>query len=327
MAKIPKRTAVELYRCMQRIRLCEEALVEPIMTGEVRCPVHLYTGEEAAAAGVCLALRREDYVFGTHRSHGHFLAKGGSMRELVAEVFCRSTGCAKGRGGSMHLYAPGSGMLGSAPIVAGTIALALGAALSSHIRGEKRVTVSFFGDGAAGEGVLYESLNFAALKKLPLIFACENNFYSTHLPISECRTSDNFSGIGASFAIPSRRVDGNDAIAVYQAARTAAAQCRSGKGPVFIELRTYRMRGHVGPDDNVQGSHTDIRPKAEIERWRRKDPLVRLRAALRAGYAVSGKSLDAIDAAAQREVRGALTFARLSPQPEAAHAGDFVYAR
>jgi acetoin:2,6-dichlorophenolindophenol oxidoreductase subunit alpha len=327
MLKIAQRTAVELYRTMQRIRLCEEALVEPIVTGEVRCPVHLYTGEEAAAAGVCLALQREDYVFGTHRSHGHFLAKGGLMRELVAEVFCRSTGCSKGRGGSMHLYAPGSGMLGSAPIVAGTISLALGAALAANIRGEKRVTVSFFGDGAAGEGVLYESLNFAALKKLPIIFACENNFYSTHLPISECRPCDDFSAIGAAFTVETLQADGNDAIDVYQTARAAVARCRSGKGPVFIELKTYRMRGHVGPDDNVQGSHIDIRPKAEIERWRRKDPLKRLRAALREGNAVSERTLAAIDDAARHEVEDALAFARSSPCPDAADVGDFVYAR
>jgi TPP-dependent pyruvate/acetoin dehydrogenase alpha subunit len=173
----------ELYRTMLRIWVCEERFVEPILKGEVRCPVHLSTGEEAIATGVCAALSESDYIFGTHRSHGHYLAKGGSMQELVAEVYGKATRCSKGRGGSMHLTCPEKGVVGAVPIVGATISLALGAALASRIRQDHRVTVSFFGDGATGEGVLYESLNFAALKKLPILFVCENNLYSTHMPI------------------------------------------------------------------------------------------------------------------------------------------------
>ena len=170
----------KLYRIMVRIRFCEESFVQPILAREVLCPCHLYSGEEAIAVGICASLNDEDYVFGNHRSHGHYLAKGGGMNQLVAEIYTRETGCSGGRGGSMHLIDVEKGMLGSAPIVAGTISLAMGAALASSIRKDNRVTVSFFGDGATGEGVLYESLNFAALKKLPIIFACENNFYATH---------------------------------------------------------------------------------------------------------------------------------------------------
>ena len=184
------KTVMNLFRTMVRIRMCEESFVDPILSGEIRCPVHLYTGQEAVAAGVCAALENEDYVFGNHRSHGHFLAKGGRMQELVAEIYCRETGCSRGRGGSMHLIDPAVGMLGAAPIVAGTISLALGAALASSIR-RGRVSVSFFGDGATGEGVLYESMNFASLRKLPIIFACENNFYATHMPIRDCRVGSN----------------------------------------------------------------------------------------------------------------------------------------
>ncbi|MEN6508299.1 MAG: thiamine pyrophosphate-dependent dehydrogenase E1 component subunit alpha, partial [Smithella sp.] len=156
---------------MLRIRFAEESFVDPILRGEIRCPCHLYSGEEAIAAGLCASLNDRDYVFGNHRSHGHFLAKGGSLQELVAEIYCRETGCSRGRGGSMHLIDPAVGMLGAAPIVAGTISLAVGAALASSIRRDKRVAVSFFGDGATGEGVLYESMNFASLRKLPIIFA------------------------------------------------------------------------------------------------------------------------------------------------------------
>jgi len=259
---------------MLRIRLCEESLVEPIMSGKIRTPCHLYSGEEAVAAGLCVSLTDDDYLFGNHRSHGHFLAKGGSMQEMMAEIFCRETGCSLGRGGSMHLIAPEVGMMGSAPIVAGTISLALGAALAASIRKEKRIAVTFFGDGAAGEGVLYESMNFASLKKLPLIFACENNFYATHLPIRECRKTSEIYRIAEPFCIKTVVVDGNDVLAVYEAGKEAVEQCRSGKGPIFMEFLTYRFRGHVGPDDNIQGSHTDIRPKEEVEEWLRRDPIL-----------------------------------------------------
>ena len=176
-----------LYRSMLRMRACEESLVEPILNREILCPCHLYSGEEAIAAGIGASLNVRDYIFSNHRAHGHFLAKGGSMHALIAEIYGRESGCSHGRGGSMHIIDPEHGMLGSAPIVSGTISLGLGAALASAIRKDDRVTVVFFGDGAAGEGVLYESLNFAALMKLPIIFVCENNFYATHMPIRDCR--------------------------------------------------------------------------------------------------------------------------------------------
>ena len=263
---------IGLYRTMVRIRLCEESLVEPILNGEVRCPVHLYSGEEAIATGMCAALSEEDYIFGTHRSHGHYLAKGGSMGELIAEIYGKEAGCSGGRGGSMHIIEPAKGMMGGAPIVAGTISLALGAALASRIRKEPRVSVSFFGDGATGEGVLYESLNFAALKCLPMLFVCENNLYSTHMSIQECRSNLPISHIGKPFGISTFRVTGNDVLKVYETARKAVGLCREGRGPAFIECVTYRLRGHVGPDDNIQGSHQDIRPEQEIAKWKKKGP-------------------------------------------------------
>jgi len=322
-----KKFLLNLYRTMVRIRLCEESLVEPILSGEVRCPCHLYSGEEAVAAGVCAALRRKDYVFGTHRSHGHYLAKGGDMKELVAEIFGKETGCCRGRGGSMHLVAPELGMMGSVPIVGGTISLALGAALASSIRKDRRVVVSFFGDGATGEGVLYEALNFAALKNLPIIFACENNLYSTHLPILECRPKNNVFETAAPFCVPSERIDGNDVLRVYAAAKKAVQKCRAGLGPVFLEFATYRLRGHVGPDDNIQGTRTDIRPQKEIEQWRKRDPIKKLERFLIKERAADRHTLERLVRSAEQEVAAALAFARQSPYPEKGDLTRYVFEK
>ncbi len=318
---------LNLYRTMLRIRLVEERFVEPILSGEVKCPVHLYTGQEAVAAGVCAALEDGDYVFGSHRSHGHYLAKGGDLAKMVAEIYCKATGCARGRGGSMHVIAPSAGMMGAAPIVAGTISLAVGAAYAASVRGDGRVSVSFFGDGATGEGVLYESLNLAAVLKLPAIFVCENNLYSTHLPILECRPSEEVYKIAEPFGIAARRVDGNDALAVYEAASSAVSRCRAGQGPVFLEALTYRWRGHVGPDDNIQGAHTDIRSPEEIERWRKRDPIGRLRALLLRDGAAGEAELASLDERIAAEVEAAASAARAADFPATKELADHVFSR
>jgi acetoin:2,6-dichlorophenolindophenol oxidoreductase subunit alpha len=314
-----------LYRAMVRIRFCEESLVEPILTREVRCPCHLYSGQEAIAAGICASLHDDDYIFGTHRSHGHFLAKGGGMAEMVAEIYGRETGCSRGRGGSMHLINPEKGIFGAAPIVAGTISLAMGAALASSIRQDKGVTVSFFGDGATGEGVLYECLNFAALKKLPIIFICENNFYATHMPIRECRVENSIYKIAEPFCVTSCEVDGNDVLQVFEAGRTAVDLCRKGLGPAFIECLTYRFRGHVGPDDNIQGDHTDIRPPGEIESWLQKDPIKRFEAYLLSNGLMATEILDQINLEAEKEVAQAHLFARESSLPDRKDLASYVF--
>ena len=305
----------KLYREMVRIRMCEESLVEPIIRGDVRCPCHLYSGQEAVAVGVCAALQKEDMVFSTHRSHGHFLAKGGSMRELLAEVYGKESGCSRGRGGSMHLIDIRNGMMGSAPIVAGTIPLAVGAALALKINSKKQVVVSFFGDGAAGEGILYESMNFASLKKLPIIFACENNLYSTHMPIRECRPENNIFQVAKPFCIKSHRIDGNDVLKVYEKALQAVEICRSRQGPVFLEFSTYRLRGHVGPDDNIQGNRADIRPEEEVNNWRKRDPLKRFEKYLIKNAVLNEEDLKKIKKSVEEEVWDALEFARNSPYP------------
>jgi len=323
--KVPKDEMVKLYKEMFRIRLCEESFIRPILQGMIKCPVHLCTGQEGVAVGVCFALRKDDFIFGNHRSHGHYLAKGGNLNKMVAEVYCRRTGCAKGRGGSMHLRDVSAGMLGSVPIVAGTISLALGAALAIKIRRENKIVVSFFGDGAAGEGVLYEALNFASLKKLPIIFVCENNLYSTHLPIKECRVANNIFEGARAFSVKTWRVDGNDVLKVVKTSQAAATLCRKGKGPVFLEFLTYRLHGHVGPDDNIQGTHTDIRPSGEIKRWLRKDPVRLFKNYLLNKKLVSNSQLSSLEAGLSREIKRAHQFAQASSFPGEKELNKYLY--
>ena len=314
-----------LYKAMLRIRLCEESIVEPILKREVLCPCHLYSGQEAIAVGLGASLHARDYVFSNHRSHGHFLAKGGSMAGMFAEIYGRETGCSRGRGGSMHLIDPGVGMLGSAPIVSGTISLAIGAALAGKIRQEDRVAVTFFGDGATGEGVLYEALNFAALMKLPVIFVCENNYYATHMPVRDCRVTNNIHKIADPFCIDKAEVDGNDVLKVYEAGRKAVEKCRNGEGPFFLECLTYRLRGHVGPDDNVQGQHMDIRPPEEVENWRQKDPIMNYEKKLVGQYSFDVDALNKIKMDVAAEVKNAHVSAKNSPYPDRKNVLRYVF--
>ena len=311
---------------MLRIRMCEESFVDPILSGAIRCPVHLSVGHEAIATGVCAALDRNDTIFGTHRSHSHYLAKGGDMHALVAEVYGKESGCSGGRGGSMHVLITDKGYLASTPIVAGTISLAVGSALAATLTGDNRVTVSFFGDGATGEGALYESLNFAALKKLPILFVCENNLYSTHMPIRECRPlAAPIHEIAKPFGISSSSVDGNDVLAVYESAKNAIEHCRRGNGPVFLEALTYRFRGHVGPDDNVQGEHTDIRPQEEIDEWRARDPVTRFAAYMKEQHISTERELEQLASYVEAEVSHAHASAHESPHPLVHHLTHHVF--
>ncbi|MDD5491936.1 MAG: thiamine pyrophosphate-dependent dehydrogenase E1 component subunit alpha [bacterium] len=319
-----KQLLKKMYVDMVTIRYTEESLVDPIIRGEVKCPVHLYSGQEAVAAGIGAALGKKDYVFGNHRSHGHYLAHGGTVRELLAEIYGKESGCAKGRGGSMHVCAPAAGFLGAAPIVGGTIALAAGAALAASIRKDGRIAVSFFGDGATGEGTFYESLNFASLKKLPLIFVCENNLYATHMPLKDCRVANNIVETGKPFCIPSFREDGNDVLKVYELALKAVALCRSGKGPVLLEFMTYRMRGHVGPDDNIQGCRTDIRPAKEVAKWKGQDPIIRFEKYLLDRKFYNLKELESLKECVARTVKTALEFTKSSEYPNPKDLNEYV---
>ncbi len=231
-----------LYRSMLLIRRCEEQLARSHQRGLVHGACHTYVGEEAIAAGVCAHLRKDDVVFSTHRGHGHALAKGVSARQLLAELFGRSTGCSQGRGGSMHLFAPETGMMGTSGIVGPCILQAAGAGYSFKLFETDQVAVAFFGDGAVNNGAFHEGLNMAGIWKLPVLFVCENNQFATEVPFAYAAANPSVAGRGASYGIPGVDLDGNDVRAVYEAAHEAVARARRGDGPTLLECRTYRTR-------------------------------------------------------------------------------------
>ena len=257
-----------LYRTMLLIRRTEEQLVKFYAAGKIYGGMHTYIGEEAVAAGMCAHLRADDTVFSTHRGHGHALAKGVPPRELLAEVLGRATGCSGGRGGSMHLFKPEVGFMGSSGIVGPCITLAAGGGYSAMLLKTDRVSVAFFGDGAANNGAFHEGLNLATAWKLPAIFVCENNLYATEVPIGKATGNPNIAARAAAYGLPGIAVDGNDVLAVHRAAGEAVARARAGGGPTLIECRTYRTRAHAeGMRD------AGYRTQEEIAAWKERDPI------------------------------------------------------
>lgn len=312
-----------MYVSMLRIRIFEERVADLLEAREITTATHLYIGQEAVAVGVCSALRQDDYIWGNHRSHGHYLAKGGDIKALMAELYCKATGCSRGRGGSMHLFAGQVGLFGTVPMVAATVPIAVGAALSAVTRGSDQVSVAFFGDGATEEGVFHESLNFAALKKLPVVFVCENNYYSSHLPLHKRRPVDTLIQQGAPYGIHSVSVDGNDVLAVLATSREAVTRGRAGQGPTFIECRTYRWRGHVGPKWDLE---LGIRDQAELEAWMVKCPTKILSANLIQDGICTVSELAELEAVVRAEVEDSVAFARESPYPPGEQMPCHVYA-
>ena len=312
----------DMYESMLRIRLFEEAIAESATAKEFKGPTHLYIGQEAVAVGVCHALGKDDYVFGGHRSHGHYLAKGGGLRELAAEIFVRETGCSKGRGGSMHLTAPHIGLLGTSALVGGGMGPGVGTALASVLLGRDRVTAIFFGDGAIEEGIFHEALNFAALNKLPVLFICENNLYASHLKLEVRQPQPDLFKHAAPYAVPGIRIDGNDVIEVYETAQEAVRRARAHEGPTLLECMTYRWRGHVGPSYDFE---YNIRTREEVEHWMTKDPIKRY-ADLLASTGVMDEALKKkIDQGVRREVDDSIKFARESPFPAVEDLLEHVY--
>ncbi|MBI2187955.1 MAG: thiamine pyrophosphate-dependent dehydrogenase E1 component subunit alpha [Acidobacteria bacterium] len=312
----------DLYSRMVTIRLAEERLADLVTAGEVGCPCHLYIGQEAIAAGVCAALETDDTVWGGHRSHGHYLAKGGDLGAMFAEIFGKVLGCAEGRGGSMHLLATDVGILGTVPIVAATIPLATGAALASKLRRDGRVAIAFFGDGAMEEGHCHESMNLAALYALPIVFVCENNFYASHMALTGRRAADNLVTAADAHAMPGEVVDGNDAVAVYDAAVRAVARARAGVGPTLLECRTFRWRGHVGPSWDMD---VGVKRRDELQQWLDRDPIRLLRRVMESA-GVAGAAFDEVDERVRAEIRAAEAFARSAPCPPADELDTHVYA-
>lgn len=310
---LPESLLKDLYYTMLKIRIFDEKVALLAEKKEIFTPCHLYIGQETVAAGVCASLKSDDYVYSTHRSHGHYIAKGGDIRTLMAEIFGRVTGCSKGYGGSMHACSPDIGLPGSSAIVGGTIPIAVGTALAFFNEGKHRVSVAFFGDGAATEGVLYESLNFAKLKNMPVIFVCENNFYSTHLHISDMQSNIKISQRAEAFNVPAFTVDGNNVIRVYKTAKSAIEKARHSKGPSFIECLTYRWRGHVGPDWDLDKG---IRNKEEVDWWVNNCGIKRMEKLLISeGILTEAEKINLIHKLSD-EVEEAVEFAKNSPFPE-----------
>jgi TPP-dependent pyruvate/acetoin dehydrogenase alpha subunit len=268
---------------MVEIRCAEEKIGDEVNNGKVQCPCHLVIGQEAVPVALAPHIRSGDKVFGAHRSHAHYLALGGDLYRLFAEIQGKDDGCSRGMGGSMHLIDTSRQLYGTVPIVGATIPIATGAGLAAKMSKKDEVAVSFFGDGAAEEGAFHESLNLAATMKLPVIFFCENNLFSSHLHISLRQPADSIARYADAHCIPSITLDGNDVIALHEITGRAVEMCREGKGPVFIEAVTYRWRGHVGPRED---SDVGVKRKDDLERWRKRDPINRLWQAMKtAGHA------------------------------------------
>ncbi len=309
------------YRRMQTIRRVEEQLARAHQKGLIHGACHTYVGEEAVAAGVCAQLNDDDVVFSTHRGHGHALAKGVSPRELAAELFGRATGCSRGRGGSMHLFAPEVGMMGTSGIVGPCILQAAGAGYSFKLVDNGKVAVAFFGDGAVNNGAFHEGLNMAGIWKLPVLFICENNGFATEIPFSYSAGNPDVAARAASYGLPGVQVDGNDVLAVADAAAEAVRRARAGDGATLIECRTYRTRPHA----EGMGDYT-YRTREEVEQWKTRCPILRLRRILIDEGLADASELDALDAEIEAQAVDALAFAESSPWPDAATAATHVYA-
>ena len=318
---IPREKLIEMYKRMELIRHFEYTVNELYGKGKIFGALHLYAGEEAVAVGVCANLRLDDYAISTHRGHGHLIAKGADVKKVMAELFGRSTGVCKGKGGSMHLADVSVGMLGASGIVGGGIPLAAGAGLSIKYRGTNQVAVGFFGDGASNQGVFHESLNLASIWDLPVVYVCENNQYAESTPVTAVMRVKNVADRAVAYGILGKVVDGMDVTAVYQATKEAVENARQGKGPTLLECKTYRFEGHEMGDP-----HDLYRSKEEVEEWKKKCPIRRLRRMLVSSGDLTEKQAQDIEQEVRKQIEEAIQFADESPypDPEEAVRGVFV---
>jgi TPP-dependent pyruvate/acetoin dehydrogenase alpha subunit len=314
---------VDLYRSMLRIRMVEEEIERRYHEDEMKSPIHLVIGQEAASVGSCAALRNSDQVFSSHRTHGNYLAKGGDLKSMMSELYCRANGCCASRGGSMHLLDKSVGMAGSSAIVAGSVPIATGAGLAARLRGEDRVVGVYFGDAAIEEGVFWESINFAALKRLPVLYFCENNFYSVCSPLGNRQPNGvHIFKKAESFGLPSVRVDGTNVLAVYEATREAFRRARAGDGPSFMELVAYRWRGHGGAGDDSASGYRDV---AEVQEWQQFCPIETFRVELIHAGVLNDTLTDDMRSDIEAEIREAFDHAISSPNPDYRDLTRFVY--
>ena len=306
-----------LYRSMYRIRRVEEEVARVYPSDDIKSPVHLSIGQEAISVGVCGALQPDDVVFGTYRGHALYLAKGGDLNRMIAELYGKASGVTGGKGGSMHLIDTVAGLMGTSAVVGTTISQAVGYAYALKLQGKSSLVASFFGDGATEEGSFHESLNFAALKKLPIIFICENNSYSIHTHQRDRQPLDNIYERAQSYGIASHRIDDSDIDKIFAWSEDATKSIRSnGAGPQLLECRTYRWKEHVGPNEDFQAGY---RRRDEAQPWIDNDQLVQLRARL------DGETCQAIEETVDREVREAFQFAEESSFPDDAQLYTHVF--
>ena len=311
--------SLELYRRMVRIRLFEDVAEAIHAKGEIPGSLHTYAGQEASGVGTCMALRRDDYMVGTHRSHGHPIAKGAGLRGLMAELLGKATGVCRGKGGSMHLSDFSVGSLGETSIVGSGLPVAVGAALGSKLQASDRVTVCFFGDGATNEGAFHEAMNLAAIWTLPVVFVCENNGYAVSTPASAALPVADVAERARAYAMPAEIVDGQDVEAVGEAVERAVERARTGGGASFVETKTYRYADHA-----VNMGRILLDRGNEVETWRKRDPIALYRARL-LDRGVAATLLDRIGEEVSAEVDDALEYARASPYPDQAEAFDDVF--
>ena len=319
---VPVELALRMYEQMLRIRAFEGRVRELYQSAKMPGLAHLYSGEEAVAVGVCSALRKDDFITSTHRGHGHCLAKGADAAQMFAELLGKEAGYCRGKGGSMHIADHENGNLGANAIVGGSAGIATGAAFSAKRRGTDQVAVCFFGEGALGQGLLYEVMNMAALWSLPVVYVCENNLYNEYTHYTEVTAGDLLAR-AAAFGIPGATLDGQDVLAVYEGAGDAVARARRREGPSFLVCETYRYDGHhVGDIDRSY-----YRSKDEEERWQtERDPLTLHGHALVAAGLADDDALAAIAAAVQAEIEAGAQFALDAPYPDPAEVGQHVYA-
>jgi pyruvate dehydrogenase E1 component alpha subunit len=315
---------VRLYETMLLIRRTEERLRDDAAAGKLPGAVHLYLGEEAVAAGVCAHLNDRDYATSTHRGHGHFLAKGGDVKTMMAEIWAKREGICRGMGGSMHVADVSKGILGANGIVGAGLSIATGAAFGAKLDGDEKVSACFFGDGAANQGALMETLNIASLWELPVIFVCENNGFSEFTPAAQV-TSGRIADRARAFGVPAADVDGNDVTEVWRAAGEAVARARAGGGPSFIEARTYRIQGHFEAESFVLGSGS-YRDDHEIDKWREADPVSRFRSVLLETGTTDEAALSRIESAVAGRVAEAVAFAEAGQPADPALAETLMFA-
>lgn len=310
VGKYSKKLLTELYGKMVTIRLFEQTVESHFLAGEIPGFVHLYIGEEAIAAGIMANLTNRDYIESTHRGHGHTIAKGADLKRMMAEIFGKATGYCKGKGGSMHIADFSIGMLGANGIVGGGYTLAVGAGLATKLSGEDKVSVVFFGDGASNRGTFHEALNMAAIWQLPVLFVCEMNQWASTTPYRTTTSVENIADRCQGYSIPGYVVDGNDVLAVYEAAKDIVADIRAGKGPALLECKTYRIKGHFVGDPEKYRTKEEVQHEFETN-----NPITRFEEKVLKAGALTQADLDAVYKQAEREIAEALKFAKESPEP------------